>query len=174
MGSPKSSAVVCASQVVPESAAWQKPLVGAELQAKRLQILETHSTVLASTSESFRPRRKFRGSGEKCLNMWDNQVRLSVHPHGLWWFSTEASSFYGHGEQNSDWPGASLCSDQGSDMMSLVHVTLYYEPLQLNLWEFWDVLHGCTRCLMGTVTQKDLKPLVHFSLTCINLPHGPK
>ena len=84
-------------------------------------------------------------------------------------------SYYGHGQQSSDdWLAAALCSDQGSDMMSLVHATLYYEPVQLNLWEFWDVLHGCTRCLMGTVTQEDLKPLVHLSLMCINLPHGPE
>ena len=27
---------------------------------------------------------------------------------------------------------------------------------------------------MGTVTQEDLKPLVHLSLVCINLPHGPE
>ena len=93
MVSPKSSAVVCASQVVPESAAWHKPLVGAELEAKRLEILEMHSTVLAATSESFRLRTNFRGSVETCRNTWGNRVGLGVHPHGLCWFSTDATTY---------------------------------------------------------------------------------
>ena len=162
--------------MVPESRASQKILAGAELEAKRADILQTHGDVLkrAGNSESFRPRKRHRVSVEKCLNMWDNQVRLSVHEHGLWWFSKEAITYFDGEGSAEGWPGVSLTSDQGSDMVSLVHATLYHEPVQLNLWEWWDILHGVTRDLMCTVTAEDLKPLVHLILMCINLPHGPE
>ena len=161
------------TQVVPESAAWQKQLQGEALEARRLEILHTHSTVLGS-SESFRPRKKFRQSVEKCFNMWDNQVRLSVHPKGLWWFSQEAVSFYDGDEGSDSWPGCTHVSDQGGDMMSLVHASLYFDDLKLNMWEFWDPQHGCTRDFSGTAQHEELKPLIHLLLMAINLPHGPE
>ena len=163
-------------QIVPEARASSKALDATEVQQKREEILETHGNLLkraGAESESFRPRKKYRTS-VKCFNMWDHQIRVSKHPQGLWWFSKEAISHY-DGECGAEtWLGAARCSDQGSDIVSLVNAGLYYEPTQRNLWEYWDIMHGVNRCLISTITDEDLKPLVHLILMAINLPHGPE
>ena len=80
---------ICIKRVVPEARASSKALDAAEVQQKREEILETHGNLLkraGAESESFRPRKKYRTSVEKCFNVWDNQTRVSTHPQGLWCF----------------------------------------------------------------------------------------
>ena len=45
--------------------------------------------------------------------------------------------------------------------------------VQMNLWEFWDVLHGANRDVWLNITHHEMKPLSLLHLMVMNLPHGP-
>ena len=162
--------------MVPEAAASKRFLTDKAVQQKREETLQTHSVVLQSAgdSESFRPRRRYRTSVEKGLNMWDNQVRVSVNDKGLWWWSMESITYFDGSDDPEEWPVCGSCADQGSDQMSFASSCLYFEPVQLNMWEWWDFLRGSNRCVVGMIQDEDLKPLVHLLFMAINLPHGPE
>ena len=93
---------------------------------KMQSILDHHRSFLKreGESESFRPKKRWRLSVQKVMAMFDNQIRVSFSPLGLKVFSKARidAEFAGAPQK---WPGASNCSDQGGDMVSKIHATLW-------------------------------------------------
>ena len=72
-----------------------------------------------------------------------------------------------------DWRHLSLCSDQGSDMVSLMHCLEYFPKLQLNVTSYWDIEHGTNRNLWGAIDCAKLKPMMCLVMLAANLPSMP-
>jgi len=58
-------------------------------------------------------------------------------------------------------------------MVSKIHACLYHTVVQMNLWEFWDVLHGVNRDIWLNIGHTEMKPLCLLHLMVMNLAHGP-
>ena len=162
------------THVCVESRATLTEVSQEEKIAKMQSILDHHRSLLKreGESESFRPNKRWRLSVQKVLAMLDNQLRVSFSPLGLKVFSKARihAEFAGAPQQ---WPGFSNCSDQGGDMVSKIHACLYHTVVQMNLWEFWDVLHGANRDTWLNVGHTEMRPLSLLHLMVMNLAHGP-
>ena len=164
------------AQVCVESRASLTEIPQEEKIAKMQSILDHHRSFLnqEGESESFRPKKRWRLSVQKVLAMFDNQLRVSFSPLGLkvFFFSKTRidAEFAGAPKK---WPGFSNVSDQGGDMVSKIHACLYHTVVQMNLWEFWDVLHGVNRDIWLNIGHTEMKPLSLLHLMVMNLAHGP-
>ena len=58
-------------------------------------------------------------------------------------------------------------------MVSKIHACLYHTVVQMNLWEFWDVLHGTNRDIWLNIAHTEMRPLSLLHLMVMNLAHGP-
>ena len=99
---------------------------------------------------------------QKVLAMSDNQFRVSFSPLGLTVFSKARID-----------AGFSNVSDQGGDIVSNILACLYHTVVQMNLWEFWDVLHGVNRDIWLNIAHTEMRPLSLLHLMVMNLAHGP-
>ena len=58
-------------------------------------------------------------------------------------------------------------------MVSKIHACLYHTVVQMNLWEFWDVLHGANRDIWLNIAHTEMRPLSLPYSMVMNLAHGP-
>ena len=115
------------AQVCVESRATLTEVPKEQAIDKMQSILDHHRSFLKreGESESFGPKKRWRLSVQKALAMWDNQVRVSFSPLVVKVFS-KARIDKEFAEAPQKWPGCTMCSDQGGDMVSKVHAILYH------------------------------------------------
>lgn len=76
-------------------------------------------------------------------------------------------------ERWAEWEHITLCSDQGSDMVSAMHALEYHGPIRCNTTVFWDIEHGVNRNQWAAIDATSLKPLMMLVMLCLNLPNAP-
>lgn len=71
------------------------------------------------------------------------------------------------------WPHLSLVQDQGSDDRSGTFALGYFEPVRLNVTNYWDPAHGSWRDTLAMIKKSGNFAFILVALVAANRNHGP-
>lgn len=123
------------------------------------------------SSQSWRPRKRYRLASAEFLRCLDRQILLGTSLNGLSAFRPSACHPWASWETQ---PHLTIVSDQGSDCVSGLCAALFHPDLALNLSVYWDPSHGAHRDVLKMWRDTNQYSYLLMALLAINLAHGPE